>query len=127
VDEGRTSWFDRDAPDSPEEQLAPTAAWLDSLPIPPARTVLAGGSQGGMVAYALGLARGRPRPGGVIALGALLAPDPPPDLARPFPPIAIGHGAADDAVDVEHARAGVTCSAARAPTCSTSRPGSATG
>ena len=42
----------------------------------------------------------------MIALGALLAPDPPPDLARPFPPIAIGHGAADDAVDVEHARAG---------------------
>ena len=57
------------------------------------------------VAYALGLAHGRPRPAGLIALGALLPPEPPPDVERPFPPIAIGHGTADDAVDVDHARA----------------------
>jgi phospholipase/carboxylesterase len=105
INEGRTSWFDRDAPESSEEQLAPVAAWLDALPIPAARTVLAGWSQGGMVAYALGLTRGRPRPAGLIALGAQLPPEPPPDLERPSPPIAIGHGTADDAVDVEHARA----------------------
>lgn len=104
VGDGRTSWFDRDAPESPEEQLAPIAAWLDSLPVGAARTVLAGWSQGGMVAYALALARGRPRAAGVLALGAMLLSDPPPDLERPLPRIAIGHGTADDAVDIEHAR-----------------------
>lgn len=104
LSERRTSWFDGDAPESPEQQLAPIGGWLDALPFPAARTVLGGWSQGGMVAYSLALARHRPRPAGVVALGALLPPEPPPDLERPFPRIAIGHGTADDAVDVEHAR-----------------------
>jgi phospholipase/carboxylesterase len=105
VGDGRTSWFDRDAPESPRSSLRRSRRGLDSLPFAAARTVLAGWSQGGMVAYALALARGRPRPAAVLALGALLVPDPPPDLARPLPRIAIGHGTADDAVGIEHARA----------------------
>jgi predicted esterase len=104
VHDGRTSWLDREASESPEEQLAPVAAWLDSLPVAAARTVLAGWSQGGMVAYALGLARGRTRPAAIMALGALLPSDLTLDLERPPPPVAIGHGTADDAVDVGHAR-----------------------
>ena len=38
--------------------------WLDGLGFPPERTVLGGFSQGGVMAYAAGLAKGRPRPGG---------------------------------------------------------------
>src|SRR5581483_10570583 len=38
------------------------AAFLDALPLPPERVVLGGFSQGAVMAYALGLAAGRPRP-----------------------------------------------------------------
>jgi phospholipase/carboxylesterase len=104
VRDGRWSWFDGHAPKSLEEQVAAVAAWLDSLEVEPARTVLGGWSQGGVMAYALALAPGRPRPAGVLALGAQLPIGPPLDLEPPFPPVAIGHGTADDAVAIEHAR-----------------------
>jgi phospholipase/carboxylesterase len=104
VRDGRWSWFDWEAPESPEKQVAPVAAWLDSLGVVPARTVLGGWSQGGVMAYALALAPGRPPPSGLLALGAQLPIGPPLRLEPPFPAIAIGHGAADDAVSVEHAR-----------------------
>jgi phospholipase/carboxylesterase len=85
--------------------LAPTVAWLDALPYPPERVVLGGWSQGAMVAYALGLAAGRPRPAAVLALGGA-----PPvlfaelDLSIPLPRIVIAHGSADDVVPVAAAR-----------------------
>src|SRR5437870_13763367 len=47
--------------------FAPTfdraAAWLDSLGIPPERTILGGFSQGAVMSYALGLVEGRPQIG----------------------------------------------------------------
>src|SRR5207244_154753 len=50
--------------------------WLDALAkktgIPPDRTVLGGFSQGAAITYALGLARGRPRPAGLLALSGFI-------------------------------------------------------
>ena len=104
IEDGRGSWFSRDSVEPPEEQLAPVAEWLDALPYPPERTVLGGWSQGTNVVYAFGLAAGRPRPAGILALGGGFRDEIPPDLARPLPPIAIAHGRADDVVPVDVAR-----------------------
>jgi len=101
VRDGRWSWFDWEAP---EEQITLVADWLDSLGVVPAWTVLGGWSQGGVMAYALALAPGRPPPSGLLALGAQLPIGPPLRLEPPFPAIAIGHGTADDAVAIDHAR-----------------------
>lgn len=102
VNEGRSSWFDRDREYPP--QLEPVAAWLDALPFASGETVLAGWSQGTMVAYALGLGPGRPRPVGIVALGGCLLDEVPPDTTRALPPVAIGHGRNDETVPVERAR-----------------------
>src|SRR5829696_5402038 len=72
-------------------------AWLDGLGFPPERTVLGGFSQGAVMSYALGLAAGRPRPAGIVALSGFVptVPDYPLDLSPPLPPVAIGHGSID--------------------------------
>ena len=87
------------------------AAWLDGLAaetgIPPGRTVLGGFSQGSVLSYALGLAKGRPRPAAIVAFSGFV-----PrverfelDLTPPLPPITIGHGSYDPVIDVEFGRA----------------------
>src|SRR5581483_11706946 len=48
------------------------AAFLDALPLPPERVVLGGFSQGAVMAYALGLAAGRPRPAAIVALSGFV-------------------------------------------------------
>jgi phospholipase/carboxylesterase len=52
------------------------AGWFDALPdaigVPVERTVLGGFSQGAVMAYALGLGEGRPRPAAVIALSGFI-------------------------------------------------------
>ena len=52
------------------------SAWLDTLAaetgIGPERTVIGGFSQGAVMSYALGLARGRPRPAALIALSGFI-------------------------------------------------------
>jgi phospholipase/carboxylesterase len=80
--------------------------WLDGLGFPPERTVLGGFSQGGVMTYALGLAEGRPRPAGLIALSCFVptVPGLELDLKPPLPPVAIGHGVYDDVIGLEWGR-----------------------
>jgi phospholipase/carboxylesterase len=80
------------------------AEWLDTLPIE--RTVLGGFSQGAVMAYALGLAPGRRRPAAIVAFSGFIPTVDgfEPDLERPLPPIAIGHGIFDNVIPVDFAR-----------------------
>ena len=84
--------------------------WLDDLAaetgIPPERTVLGGFSQGSMMSYALGLAAGRPRPAGLIAMSGFFprVEGLEYDLDPPLPPVAIGHGTEDPIIGVEWGR-----------------------
>ena len=82
------------------------AEWLDGLGFPPQRTVLGGFSQGGMMAYALSLFVGRPRPAALFALSSFVPTVPgfELDLESPLPPIAIGHGTHDEVIGVEWGR-----------------------
>jgi phospholipase/carboxylesterase len=81
--------------------------WLDGLGFPPERTILGGFSQGGVMAYALGLGRGRPRPAALIELSTFVPSVPgfELDLESPLPQVAIGHGVYDDVIGVEWGRA----------------------
>ena len=84
--------------------------WLDDLAaetgIPPERTVLGGFSQGAVMAHALGLGTGRPRPAGIVALSGFIpvVEGFEPDLSPPLPPVAIGHGSLDPVISVEFGR-----------------------
>ncbi len=84
--------------------------WLDDLAaetgIPADRTVLGGFSQGAVMSYAFGLARGRPRPAAIIALSGFIPTVEgfELDLDPPLPPVAIGHGTYDPIMDVEWGR-----------------------
>jgi phospholipase/carboxylesterase len=87
------------------------SAWLDSFAaetgVAPKRTVLGGFSQGAVMTYALGLAAGRPRPAGLIALSGFIptVESLSLDLERePRPPVAIGHGTFDPVISVEWSR-----------------------
>jgi phospholipase/carboxylesterase len=104
--DGRAQWFDRDLGWTLEAAVAEMEEWVDALPFPRERIVLAGWSQGGAMAYVLGLSSRRPRPATLVALGAFLPvwDGWVPDLDPPLPPVAIGHGTADDAVPVAWAR-----------------------
>src|SRR6185503_9409328 len=70
------------------------------------RVVLGGFSQGGVMAYSLGLGRGRPRPAGIIALSSFIPTVEgfELDLSPPLPPVAIGHGTHDNVMPVEWGR-----------------------
>jgi phospholipase/carboxylesterase len=86
------------------------AGWLDAFwaetGVPPERTVLGGFSQGGVMAYALALAAGRPRPQALVALSTFMpsVDGLELDLAE-VPPVAIGHGTLDDVIPVAFGRA----------------------
>jgi phospholipase/carboxylesterase len=85
------------------------AAWLDALAqqtgIAPEQTVLGGFSQGAVMSYAWGLGADRPRPAGIMALSGFIptVPSWSPDLERPLPRIAIGHGTQDPIIGIEFA------------------------
>ena len=95
-------------PDPETFRVGYTAAaeWLDALPFPAERIVLGGFSQGAVMAYALGLGKGRPRPAALMALSGFIPTVDgwEPDLESPFPPIAIVHGEYDPVIPVEFAR-----------------------
>jgi phospholipase/carboxylesterase len=95
-------------PDPETFRIGYTAAaeWLDALPFPAERIVLGGFSQGAVMAYALGLGKGRPRPAALMALSGFIPTVDgwEPDLESPFPPIAIVHGEYDPVIPVEFAR-----------------------
>lgn len=85
--------------------------WLDALAaeigVPIERTLLGGFSQGAVMSYALGLARGRPVPAGILALSGFIPTVEgfEPDLSgRRNVPVAIGHGSFDTIIAVEWAR-----------------------
>jgi phospholipase/carboxylesterase len=86
------------------------ASWLDAVGeergIEPARTVLGGFSQGAVMAYALGLGRGRPRPAALVGLSGFVPTVPGFELALepPLPPVAIGHGTLDEIIPVDWSR-----------------------
>jgi predicted esterase len=101
VNEGRYSWDERDSPEPPESQLAVVADWLDAVPYE--RKVLGGWSQGGWAARLLGLGAGRPRPSGLIVLGAPYFAGERLELQH-APEVLIGHGRSDESVDVGQAR-----------------------
>jgi phospholipase/carboxylesterase len=70
------------------------------------QTVLGGFSQGSVMAYALALGAGRPRPAGILALSGFM-PEVEGlelDLSPPLPPVAIGHGVYDPVIPVEWGR-----------------------
>ena len=72
-------------------------AELSRLGLPPERLVLAGFSQGAMLAMHLGLGRATP-PAAIIGFSGLLATAPPD--AKPRPPVLLTHGDADTVIPV---------------------------
>jgi phospholipase/carboxylesterase len=91
-------------PQTFHESFARLAEWLDSLGLP---VVLGGFSQGAVMAYALGLAKGRPSPAALVALSGFVPTVPGFELdleSRSGLPVAIGHGALDPVIEVEWSR-----------------------
>ena len=83
------------------------AELLASNDIPPERGIVGGFSQGAVMAYALGLAQGRPRPAGLLAFSGFLPTVEgfELDLAdRRDLKVAIGHGSYDPIIGVEWGR-----------------------
>jgi len=70
------------------------------------RLILGGFSQGGVMAYSLGLGDGRPRPAAIVAFSSFIpsVPGLELDLSPPLPPVAIGHGTLDNVIGVEWGR-----------------------
>jgi len=93
-------------PETFSSTFPPAVEWLDGFGFPPERTVLGGFSQGAVMAHALSLVEGRPRPAGLIALSGFVPSVPgfELDLDPPLPPVAIGHGTYDDVIGVEFGR-----------------------
>jgi phospholipase/carboxylesterase len=93
-------------PETFRSSLAELAASFDALPYPPDRIVLGGFSQGSVMAYALGLGSGRPRPAALLVFSGFVPTVDgwAPDLDAPFPPIGIAHGTYDQVIPVEFGR-----------------------
>ena len=70
------------------------------------RLVLGGFSQGGVMAYSLGLGAGRPRPAALTVFSSFIPTVEgfELDLSAPLPPVAVGHGALDPVIGVEWGR-----------------------
>ena len=86
-------------------------AWLDGAlaehGVGLERTVLGGFSQGGVMAYALGLVRGRPTPAGILALSSFMPTVEGYELDlsdRAGFPAAIAHGELDQIIPVDWGR-----------------------
>lgn len=112
---GGAHWYVLGGIGTPEAQTfrssyAAASEWLDAFVAEQGlgfdRVVLGGFSQGGVMAYALGLGAGRPRPAGLIALSSFIPTVEgfPLDLSPPLPPVAIGHGTLDNVIGVEWSR-----------------------
>jgi phospholipase/carboxylesterase len=70
------------------------------------RLVLGGFSQGGVMAYTVGLGEGRPRPAALTVFSSFIPTvgEFSLDLSPPLPPVAIGHGTLDPVIEVEWGR-----------------------
>lgn len=84
------------------------ASFLDEdLAVDWSTTVVGGFSQGGVMAYALGLGAGRPQPAGILALSSFIPTVDgwQPDLSsRRDLHVAHTHGSFDDVIDISFAR-----------------------
>jgi phospholipase/carboxylesterase len=87
------------------------SSWLDAVAeetgVPPARIVLGGFSQGGVMSYAMGLGQARPRPAAVIALSCFVPTVEgwePGFSDRSDLPVYHSHGVADPIISVEFGR-----------------------
>jgi phospholipase/carboxylesterase len=91
-------------PDTFNASYQEASEWLDSLPHE--RIVLAGFSQGCVMSLALGLGGGRPRPLAIAGFSGFIpvVEGWQPDLERPLPPVALGHGTYDPVIDVSFGR-----------------------
>jgi phospholipase/carboxylesterase len=99
------------APDTFLPTYERLSGWFDALPeatgVPLERTVLGGFSQGAVMAYALGLGEGRPRPAALVALSGFM---PTVDgFALDLDgldgyPVAIGHGRFDPVIEADFGR-----------------------
>jgi phospholipase/carboxylesterase len=85
--------------------------WVDSLleqhDIPHERAVFGGFSQGSVMAYAVSLGRGRPRPAGILALSGFIPTVERFELdlsSAAGLPVAVGHGIHDPVIPVEFGR-----------------------
>jgi phospholipase/carboxylesterase len=90
--------------------FAAASEWLDEFlsehGIGYERLVLGGFSQGGVMAYVLGLGLGRPRPAALTVFSSFIPTVEgfELDLSPPLPPVAIGHGTLDQVIGVEWGR-----------------------
>jgi phospholipase/carboxylesterase len=91
--------------------FAQLSDWLDSLGeetgVPMDRTVLGGFSQGSVMAYALALGAGRPKPAGLLAMSGFIPTVEGFELdleGRTDLPVAITHGTQDPVISVQFAR-----------------------
>ncbi len=93
-----------------ESTFTRAGGWLEAVGeqygIGPERTVLGGFSQGGVMAYALGLGKGQPTPRAIIALSSFIPTVDgfEVDFDRPDLQVAIGHGSQDPVIPVEFGR-----------------------
>ena len=112
---GGAHWYVLGGVGTPERQTFTSSyslaeEWLDGFlaehGIPPDRLVIGGFSQGGVMAYSLGLGAGRPRPAAIAAFSSFIPTVDgfELDLSPPLPPIAVGHGALDSTIPVEWGR-----------------------
>jgi len=86
-----------------EKSFALISEWLDAT-VDLERTVLGGFSQGSVMAYALGLGAGRPRPAGVLAMSGFIPVVEGFELdleGRRGLPVAIAHGTHDPVITVQ--------------------------
>ncbi|MCW3065841.1 MAG: phospholipase/Carboxylesterase [Solirubrobacterales bacterium] len=93
------------------DSLARASTFLDELAertgVPLSRTVLGGFSQGTVMAYALALGAGRPKPAGLVAMSGFIPTVEGFSLdleGRRDLPVAIAHGSRDPIISVDFAR-----------------------
>jgi phospholipase/carboxylesterase len=112
---GGAHWYVLGGIGTPERKtfmssFAAASEWVDTFlaeqGLEHDRLALGGFSQGGVMAYALGLGAGRPRPAGIIAMSSFIPTVDgfELDLSPPLPPVAIGHGTLDPVIEVEWGR-----------------------
>jgi phospholipase/carboxylesterase len=112
---GGAHWYELGGIGTPEAttfhaSFTAASEWLDAFlaehGIGYDRLVLGGFSQGGVMAYSLGLGAGRPRSTAIVAFSSFIPTVEgfELDLSPPLPPVAIGHGTLDNVIGVEWGR-----------------------
>ena len=112
---GGAHWYVLGGIGTPEAQtfhgsFAAAADWLDGFlrehGVGYDGLILGGFSQGGVMAYSLGLGAGRPRPAAVTVFSSFIPTVEgfELDLSPPLPPVAVGHGTLDNVIGVEWGR-----------------------